>query len=61
MGIFNGVPDGYEDDEYRYRECYQFNEDLDDLMDDARCVHCRKYLTLDCPHIGEFIDGDGDE
>jgi hypothetical protein len=47
-----------EDEHFRYRECYVFNINLGLSLDDARCSHCRKYLTLDCKYINEFVDGD---
>jgi hypothetical protein len=56
MGVINGNQDGFEDDEYRFRECYEFNTDLHETFDDERCIHCYRFLTLSCPHIDEFID-----
>ena len=38
------------------RPCYIFNKSLPRSADDARCVHCRMYLTSACPHIDEFLD-----
>jgi len=58
MGVLNGNPNGFEDDEYRFRECYIFNKDLDEGLDDDRCIHCRFFLTLDCPSVDEFIEED---
>lgn len=40
--------------------CYEFNGALTPTLEDGRCVHCRKYLTLDCPYIGHFL-GEEDE
>lgn len=55
MGIIdNGYPD--EDESFRNRECYEFNTTMGPELDDARCVHCLHFMTLDCPHIEEFID-----
>jgi hypothetical protein len=45
-----------EDDEFRYRECYEFNTTLAADQDDERCEHCAKFLTLNCKHIDEFIN-----
>jgi len=60
MGEFNGLPDE-DEDEFRFRECYEFNTSLNELNDDARCIHCKKFLTLYCPHIDEFMDEEGEE
>ena len=38
------------------RPCYSFNRALPRAQDDARCRHCRHYLTASCPHIDEFIE-----
>jgi hypothetical protein len=43
-------------DEWYGYPCYEFNETLDRTQDDWRCVHCRKFLTLQCPHIDEFLE-----
>lgn len=48
--------DEEEDDDFRYRECYEFNKNLNDVLDDGRCIHCRKYLTVQCEYIDEFLD-----
>jgi hypothetical protein len=40
--------------------CYEFHGTLGPSLDDGRCIHCRKYLTLDCPYIGHFL-GDDEE
>ena len=40
------------------RICYVFNSELDDKLNDTICTHCRKFMTLDCEHIEEFVDGD---
>jgi len=26
--------------------------------DDGRCVHCRKFLTIECPYIDHFLSED---
>lgn len=39
--------------------CYEVNEALSDSYDDGRCVHCRKFLTVDCPYVDHFL-GEGD-
>lgn len=41
--------------------CYEFNEALGRSLDDSGCLHCRKFLTLECPHIAEFMDEDEEE
>lgn len=60
MGLFGGDKKDDEDEEDPFvgRECYEFNEMLSPLQDDEACEHCKKYLTLNCKHIGEFIDDD---
>jgi hypothetical protein len=35
--------------------CFEFNASLTSVSDDGRCVHCRKFLTLECPYIGHFV------
>lgn len=58
---FSGVMEEEEgDDRFRDRECYMFNTNLDPQEDDGRCIHCRHYLTLQCKHIGDFVDEDGE-
>ncbi|MBI5001263.1 MAG: hypothetical protein HZB92_07055 [Euryarchaeota archaeon] len=53
--------EGEEDeDELRYRECYLFNEHLDEELNDERCEHCRKFMTLMCERIDEFIEEEED-
>lgn len=58
--IYDGLPDKEEDDEFVNRECYRFNKNLERLLDDSKCIHCRFYLTLECRHIEEFVDEDGE-
>jgi len=58
--MFEGLSDEEEEDNFVNRECYVFNKNLDFSCDDARCCHCRHYLTLRCPHIEEFVDEDGE-
>ncbi len=36
--------------------CYRFNEGLAPAYDDGECPHCRRYLTLRCPYIDDFLD-----
>jgi hypothetical protein len=45
-----------EGDEFCNRECYEFNSKMGADLDDKCCRHCKKYLTLHCPHIKEFMD-----
>ena len=40
--------------------CFEFNGDLSTAQDDGRCIHCRNFLTLDCPYISHFL-GEEDE
>lgn len=45
-----------EEDKFINRPCYVFNPALRSGLNDARCSHCRHYLTSACPHIEEFLD-----
>lgn len=38
--------------------CYEFNGGLQPAFDDGKCIHCRKYLTLECPYISHFLGED---
>jgi hypothetical protein len=51
-------PEPEEDGEDRFvnRPCYIFNHSLRPGLDDARCSHCRHYLTSNCAHIDEFLE-----
>ena len=40
------------------RICYIFNSELNGKLNDTVCIHCRKFMTLDCEHIEEFVDGE---
>ena len=44
-----------EEEETRY-PCYEFNTSLPKENDDGLCIHCRKYLTLECEHLEDFMD-----
>lgn len=44
------------DDETYPLECYEFYLKLQERFDDGMCEHCRKYLTVECPHIDEFLE-----
>src|SRR5438552_3304213 len=35
--------------------CYESNRAIPAHLDDGRCVHCQKFLTLECPYIGHFL------
>jgi hypothetical protein len=37
-------------------DCYVFNTNLVEELDDGLCEHCMKYLTTDCEHIDEFVE-----
>ncbi len=58
--MFEGLSEDEEEDKFVGRECYVFNNTLGISLDDDRCEHCRHYLTLQCKHIHEFVDEDGD-
>jgi hypothetical protein len=45
---------------FRDRECYVFNKKLHRDLDDGQCKHCRFYLTLQCKHIKDFLDEEGE-
>jgi hypothetical protein len=55
-GFFGGGVEEDPEGEYCGRECYEFNENLDPSKDDECCEHCRKYLTVQCKYIDEFLD-----
>jgi hypothetical protein len=59
--MFEGISEEEEeDDKFVNRECYVFNKNMERMLDDARCIHCRHYLTLQCKHVDEFVDEDGE-
>ena len=37
-------------------ECYEFNPQLSVKFDDGICEHCRKYFTVECPSIDDFLE-----
>ena len=45
-----------EENEFCNRECYEFNEKLKSQFDDDCCEHCRKYLTLQCEYLEDFME-----
>ena len=45
-----------EGEELRNFPCYEFNQDLRKDMDDRYCIHCKKYLTLQCENLEMFLD-----
>lgn len=45
-----------EEEEPTYFECYEFNFKLPSKFDDGLCEHCRKYLTVECHHIDDFLE-----
>ncbi|MDG6221043.1 MAG: hypothetical protein QCI38_06295 [Candidatus Thermoplasmatota archaeon] len=45
-----------EDEEPNGFPCYEFNSSLPENLDDDYCVHCKKYLTLQCEHLELFLD-----
>jgi hypothetical protein len=51
-----GEEEEEDPDKYCNRECYVFNAKLEAPLDDKCCKHCKLYLTLQCPHINEFMD-----
>jgi hypothetical protein len=48
--------DEEEEEDFCDRECYVFNEKLKEHFDDDCCEHCTKYLTLQCEHLGDFMN-----
>lgn len=40
----------------RWRECYEFNPSMPKPEDDGWCHKCRKYLTVHCKYLDEFMD-----
>jgi len=38
--------------------CYESGPALSPADDDGLCVHCRKFLTLECPYIDHFLAED---
>ena len=36
--------------------CYEFNTRLKAYLDDGLCEHCRKWLTVECENIDEFVE-----
>lgn len=53
----DGSEEGEEEpDKFCNRECYVFNVKIEGALDDKCCKHCKLYLTLQCPHINEFMD-----
>ncbi|UCG68877.1 MAG: hypothetical protein JSV09_13970 [Thermoplasmata archaeon] len=44
-----------EKNEFCDRECYEFNEKLKVQFDDKCCEHCKKYLTLQCSYLEDFM------
>lgn len=45
-----------EEDEFCGRDCYEFNTRMKEQFDDECCEHCKKYLTLQCTHLEDFMD-----
>jgi hypothetical protein len=45
-----------EESEFCNRECYEFDERLKAQFDDSCCGHCRKYLTIQCEHLEDFME-----
>lgn len=42
--------------------CYEFNPVLTVNMDDGACGHCRKFMTMECDYIDDFVyEDDWDE
>jgi hypothetical protein len=54
--VRNAPPESEDEGHFINRPCYVFNPSLPRSSDDARCRHCRHYLTAACPHIEEFLD-----
>ncbi len=49
------------DGEFIGYPCYEFNGSLEPGLNDTRCVHCQKYLTVECEFLDEFLEDEGDE
>ncbi len=49
------------DDEFIGYPCFEFNPALSPDQNDTRCVHCRKYLTVQCEYLDQFLEDDGDD
>ena len=49
------------DEDFIGYPCFEFNTTLSPDRNDTRCVHCRKYLTIECEYLDQFLEDDGDE
>ena len=49
------------DEEFIGYPCFEFNAALDPERNDTRCVHCRKYLTIQCEYLDQFLEDGADE
>ena len=60
VGLFDhlGLDGKKKNEPLMGRICYVFNTELDGKLNDTVCIHCRKFMTLDCERIDEFVDGD---
>ena len=60
MGLEDFVAGMKEEDEEEFdlcgQDCFEFNEKLDQEMDDGCCEHCSKFFTTRCQHLDEFMD-----
>lgn len=48
--------DEEETQDFCGRDCYVFNPKFPDSMNDDCCVHCKMFLTIQCPHLDDFMD-----
>jgi hypothetical protein len=49
------VPTEEEYDDLYGFPCYEFNSSLKPEYDDWRCIHCQKFLTMECEHLELFV------
>jgi len=54
------MDDEVSDDEFIGYPGFEFNTALAPDRNDTRCVHCRKYLTVQCEYLEQFLEDDLD-
>lgn len=54
--IMTSYHDAEEEEDFEGRECYVFNTVLSIELNDTKCIHCGKFMTLRCENIDEFIE-----
>ena len=55
------MEDEASDDDFIGYPCFEFNAALDPELNDTRCVHCRKYLTVQCEYLDQFLGDEADD